>query len=153
MEDRAFLTALYRRNIKDELKLSENDFIKSTKIVRHRKLENGRQWIGLELEAAVRKHLANTKDKLYIDRATCRFIDDIEVVRCLNCQQFDHVQKFCTIKTPTCANCAAAYETRACPDKDNQIRDLKTRPRAHSASGSKNHLTIDATHTTVPHTN
>ncbi|CAB3222454.1 unnamed protein product [Arctia plantaginis] len=118
MEDRAFLTALYRQNIKDELKLSENDFIKSTKIVRHRKLENGRQWIGLELEAAVRKHLANTKDKLYIDWATCRFIDDIEVVRCLNCQQFGHVQKFCTIKTPTCANCAAAHETRACPDKD-----------------------------------
>ncbi|CAB3252543.1 unnamed protein product [Arctia plantaginis] len=118
MEDRAFLTALYRQNIKDELKLSENDFIKSTKIVRHRKLENGRQWIGLELEAAVRKHLANPKDKLYIDWATCRLIDDIEVVRCLNCQQFGHVQKFCIIKTPTCANCAAAHETRACPDKD-----------------------------------
>ncbi|XP_037294362.1 uncharacterized protein LOC115442940 [Manduca sexta] len=52
-----------------------------------------------------------------------RFIDDVEIVRCLNCQQYGHVHKFCTIKTPTCAVCAEAHETKACPHKDN--RDFK----------------------------
>ncbi|CAB3224523.1 unnamed protein product [Arctia plantaginis] len=98
------------------------------KLLGHRKLENGRQWIGLELEAAVRKHLANTKDKLYIDWATCRFIDDIEVVRCLNCQQFGHVQKFCTIKT--------LLVLIAPPHTKRELVQIKTHqilsPRAHS---------------------
>ncbi|XP_037298282.1 uncharacterized protein LOC119190429 [Manduca sexta] len=123
MEDKPFLTALYRQNIKDEMPIKEDDFIKSVKIVRRRSLEHGRKWIGVEIDSEVRKHLVATKDKLFIDWATCRFIDDVEIVRCLNCQQYGHVHKFCTIKTPTCAVCAEAHETKACPHKDN--RDFK----------------------------
>lgn len=119
MEDGAFLSALYRQNIKDELPVSEGDFIKSTKIIRRRSLDNGRKWIGIEIESAVRKHLVLTKDKLFIDWATCRFVDDIEVVRCLHCQQFGHVKKYCVNKLPTCANCSEAHETKDCPHKDD----------------------------------
>lgn len=60
----------------DELKLSKSDSLKSTKIVKHRKPEHGRQWIGLELETEVIQQLARIKDKLYIDWAICRVIDD-----------------------------------------------------------------------------
>lgn len=118
MEDSAFITALYRQNIKDEISLKEEDFVKSTRITRRRKLDNGRKWIGLEVEPAVRNHLATTKDKLFIDWATCRFIDDVDIVRCLKCQQFGHISKFCTSTTPACANCAGEHDTRACPNKN-----------------------------------
>lgn len=67
MEDRTFLTALHRQNIKDELKLSKCDYLKSIKIVMYHKLEHEHQQRGLELETEVKRHFASTKDKLYID--------------------------------------------------------------------------------------
>lgn len=118
MDESAFVTTLYRQNIKDELNITEEEFIKSTKITRRRKLDNGRKWIGLEIDLAIRHHLVNTKSKLFIDWATCRFVDDVELVRCLKCQQFGHVFKYCTNKTPACANCAGEHDTRLCPNKE-----------------------------------
>lgn len=119
MEDNNFLQAIYRQNIKNELPIKEDDFIKSTKIVRRRSTNNGRKWLGIEIEPEVRKHLVSTKDKLFIDWATCRFVDDIEVVRCAYCQQFGHVKKHCANKSPTCAICSEAHETNVCPHKDD----------------------------------
>lgn len=120
MEDNAFLVALYRQNIKDEMSLKEDDFIKATKIIRNRKLQNGRKWVGIELDPEVRVHLLNTKEKIFIDWASCRFYDDLEVVRCSNCQVHGHVAKYCTEKTPTCGHCTEGHITKSCPNKDNQ---------------------------------
>lgn len=120
MEDAAFLTSLYRQNISGEIEVKEQDFIKSCKITRRRTLQNGRKWVGIELDANIRKHLVTTKDKLFIDWATCRFIDDVELVKCHLCQQFGHVRKHCTVKTPTCGNCAEAHESHDCPHINNK---------------------------------
>lgn len=119
MEDDAFLTALYRQNILDELSIKEDDFIKSTRIVRRRNVNNGRKWLGLELEAEVRNHLISSKEKLFIGWARCRFDDDVEVVKCSNCQKFGHVHKYCTNKTPTCGICALNHQSLSCPHKDD----------------------------------
>ncbi|XP_026729510.1 uncharacterized protein LOC113495114 [Trichoplusia ni] len=118
MEDKTFLTALYRQNIKDELKVTEDDFIKNTRVIRRRMVNHGRKWIGIEIDSAIRQHLVATKEKLFIDWAPCRFVDDLELVRCNQCQEYGHVRKYCTHKTPTCANCAGAHETTDCLEKD-----------------------------------
>ncbi|XP_028163497.1 uncharacterized protein LOC114355040 [Ostrinia furnacalis] len=123
LEDAAFMSALYRQNIKDEMSISEDNFIKSTKIVRRRVLNNGRKWIGLELEPEIRKHLINTKEKIFIDWATCRFNDDVEIVRCMKCQQYGHVAKFCTEKSSCCGYCAEAHDTKDCIK--NTAKDFK----------------------------
>lgn len=117
LSDEAFLSALYQQNIKDELPLSEEEFVKSIKIIRHRKLDTGRKWIGIEIDADTRKHLINTKEKLFIGWATCRYIDDLEIVRCLHCQQYGHVAKYCAEKDPRCARCAEHHKTDDCPKK------------------------------------
>ncbi|KAL0830212.1 hypothetical protein ABMA28_012325 [Loxostege sticticalis] len=143
LEDSAFMTALYRQNIKDELPISEDNFLKSTKIVRRRMLSNGRKWIGLEIEPEIRKHLIGTKDKIFIDWATCRFVDDLEIVRCLKCQLYGHVAKFCTEKNSCCGNCAGAHDTRDCKNVNN--KDFKPvcaackrfkKPNSNHLSGS-----------------
>lgn len=123
LEDGAFMTALYRQNIKGEHSISEESFLKTTKIVRRRILNNGRKWIGLEIEPELRKHLINTKDKIFIDWATCRFVDDLEIVRCMKCQQYGHVAKFCLEKSSCCGYCAEAHDTKNC--KNNTLKDFK----------------------------
>lgn len=117
LSDEEFLAAFYRQNIRDEIKISEDEFNRGTKIIRRRKLDNGRKWIGVELDPKIRKHIISTKDKLFIEWATCRFADDIELVRCLKCQQFGHVVKYCTEKAECCAHCAESHDSRECPKK------------------------------------
>lgn len=117
LSDEQFLAAFYSQNIRDEIKLSEEDFISGTKIIRRRQFNNGRKWVGLELDPLIRKHLVNTKDKLFIDWATCRYTDDIELVRCMRCQQYGHVVKYCTEKESCCAHCAENHDSKNCPNK------------------------------------
>jgi hypothetical protein len=120
ISDAAFLSALYSQNIKDELKIKESDFLNEIKIVRRRPATYGRKWIGIELSPGIRKHFITTKDKLFIDFAACRFIDDVEVVRCLKCQQYGHVSKYCSETKSTCAICAEQHDTRECPKKEDK---------------------------------
>jgi hypothetical protein len=118
ISDTAFISALYSQNVKDELKIKESDFVGEIKIVRRRPAAFGRKWIGIEISPEIRKHFISTKDKLFIDFAACRFIDDVEVVRCLKCQQYGHVSKYCSEAKPTCAICADQHDTRECPKKN-----------------------------------
>lgn len=120
LEDEKFLTALYNQNVKDEMRISPNEFLRDTKIVRRRSVNGGFKWVGVELSPEIRKHLVSTKDKLFIDWATCRFVDDVEVVRCLKCQQYGHVVKYCTEVKVTCAHCAEEHDTRECPKRSLQ---------------------------------
>lgn len=119
IDDNAFLNYLYSQNVKDEYKISQEDFIKSTKIVRRRPMNNGRKWVGIEIDPNIRKHFINTKEKIFIDWANCRFIDDIEIVRCLKCQQYGHVAKFCNESEATCGHCAGGHDSRLCSLKNS----------------------------------
>lgn len=117
MDDDNFLHSLFNQNIKDEIKMTEEDFLKSSKIVRRRPVANGRKWIGVEITPEVRSHLMSTKDKLFIDWAMCRVEDDVEVVRCHKCQLHGHVIKYCSETKFTCAHCAGEHESRECTKK------------------------------------
>lgn len=120
INDTSFLSALYHQNVKDELKIKESDFLAEIRIVRRRPAAYGRKWIGIELSPEIRKHFISTKEKLFIDFAACRFIDDVEVVRCVKCQQYGHVHKYCTETKSTCAICADQHDTRECPKKEDE---------------------------------
>ncbi|KAM3957319.1 LOW QUALITY PROTEIN: uncharacterized protein ACR2FA_008702 [Aphomia sociella] len=124
MDDKRFLAALYGQNVKGELKINENDFIKNIKIVRRRSAAYCRKWIGIELSPEIRSHFIGTKDKLFIDFATCRFVDDLEVVRCLKCQQYGHVSKYCNESKSTCAHCSGQHDTREC----TKIKETEFKP-------------------------
>lgn len=125
ISDENFILALYNQNIKGEINVSEDEFKSTTKIIRRRLLNNNsnRKWIGLELQPKIRKHLIETKEKLFIDWAMCRFVDDVELVRCLNCQQFGHTAKFCRESDPCCRHCANKHKSSDCPNKD--MKDFK----------------------------
>jgi hypothetical protein len=118
--DSTFISALYNQNVKNEINIKESDFLSDIKIVRRRPAAYGRKWIGIELSPEIRKHFISTKEKLFIDFAACRFIDDVEVVRCLKCQQYGHVSKYCSEAKSTCAICADHHDTRECPKKDDK---------------------------------
>lgn len=118
LEGPDFLATLYRQNIQGELPITESDFVKNTRIVRRRKFNNDRQWVGIELEPATRNHLFETKEKLFIDWVSCRFFDDLEIVICTHCSQYGHVHKYCTEKSPLCGHCAESHETKECTNKD-----------------------------------
>ncbi|KAM3957317.1 LOW QUALITY PROTEIN: uncharacterized protein ACR2FA_008698 [Aphomia sociella] len=134
MDDKRFLAALYSQNVKGELNFIfifliksfslENDFIKNIKIVRRRSAAYGRKWIGIELSPEIHSHFIGTKDKLFIDFATCRFVDDLEVVRCLKCQQYGHVSKYCNESKSTCAHCSGQHDTREC----TKIKETEFKP-------------------------
>jgi hypothetical protein len=120
INDTTFLSALYNQNVKDELKIKESDFLADIRIVRRRQAAYGRKWIGIELSPEIRRHFIATKEKLFIDFAACRFIDDVEIVRCLKCQQYGHVSKYCSEAKSTCAICADQHDTRECPKTNDK---------------------------------
>ncbi|XP_041988849.1 uncharacterized protein LOC121740262 [Aricia agestis] len=119
--DDNFLLSLYNQNVNGEINVTQDQFMSSTKIVRRRILNkeyNNRKWIGIELDPKVRQHLIETKEKLFIDWAMCRFVDDVELVRCANCQQYGHTAKFCRDTKPCCKHCAEGHSSDSCPKKD-----------------------------------
>lgn len=115
MDDEDFLRSLFNQNIEGEINLAFEDFKNSTRIYRRRNTNGGlRMWFGLEVSPTVRSHLIETKQKVFIGWSVCRFIDDLEVVRCNKCQMLGHVIKYCTEKTFTCAHCAGLHDSRDC---------------------------------------
>lgn len=115
LEDEEFIRCLYNQNIEGEINITLDEFQAMTRIYRRRNTNAGnRMWFGMEVTPKIRQHLVETKQKVFIGWNVCRFVDDLEVVRCSKCQMLGHVIKHCTEKSFTCAHCCGQHESREC---------------------------------------
>lgn len=54
--------------------------------------------------------------------STCRAEDRVRITTCFKCYKFGHTSTKCRAESFTCGFCAAAHETKECPNKNDQSK-------------------------------
>lgn len=66
----------------------------------------------VEVDEETHERMIRT-ERVYIDYDVCRVYEHTDIMRCLNCQQFNHTKKYCK-NNLKCGRCAEEHETSEC---------------------------------------
>ena len=105
LEDAGFT----ERQVKDELKFRFRTGRRSDEVC---------NWV-VECPPKIRDELIS-KQRIYIDFASCRFTDYLAVPRCYMCQEYGHTQRYCTGKRKQiCSHCGQeGHAFRECEKRE-----------------------------------
>jgi len=88
-------------------------------------------WV-MEVPLSVLKKIENKS--LYVGMTRCRCKVHSSLPQCFNCQQHGHTAARCEQGTPSCRNCASAYDSRTCKEEGVKCVNCKGPHRASSAA-------------------
>lgn len=117
LENKDIKESLYRQNFEGELK--EEDFHAEFNLIfktgpREKEVVNH----VAEVSPKMRNLLIN-KGKLYLPFLAISVKDFLVVPRCLKCQDYGHIAKFCKEENRVCAHCGLEnHERKDCPNKE-----------------------------------
>lgn len=117
MENKVIKEAIYKQNFEDEIE--EKDFQEQFNLIfktgpREKEVVNH----VVEVTSKMRNLILN-KGKLYLPFLAISAKDYLVVPRCLKCQDYGHIAKFCKNENRVCAHCGKEnHEKKECPDKE-----------------------------------
>ena len=108
-------------NQKSDHSIYELNNTKHFKLLAMQKLKNNEDLsqLILKVSPALRNIFKNLGDRLFIGLRSSRIYDQVQVVRCYNCQEFGHIKPNCT-KALQCSKCLENYDSRTCKITDFQ---------------------------------
>ena len=117
--EESFLNLTHQKSDHSINKLLDN--AKHFKLLAMQKLKNNEDLsqIILKVTLALRNIFKNLGDRLFIGLRSCRIYDQVQVVRCYNCQEFGHIKPNCT-KALQCSKCLENHDSRTCKITDFQ---------------------------------
>lgn len=102
----------------EKLKMQNDIVSDSSKIslINMKKNQRNRIIAIIETDETTYNKIVSAK-KLNIGWQRCPIYEFVHVARCFNCQQYNHVSKYCTL-TEKCGICAGAHDSSKCDNKN-----------------------------------